>query len=44
MAENTVSGHNAGTCPNTDHYCPKAVVKFTGTVTYSYDCVELVSD
>ena len=44
QAENTVSGHNAGTCPNTDHYCPKAVVKFTGTVTYSYDCVELVSD
>ena len=41
VAEDTVSGHTAGTCPKADEICPKAV--FTGTVTYSYDCVELVS-
>ena len=44
VAEDTVSGHTAGTCPNSDNFCPKAVANYTGTVTYSYDCVELVSD
>ena len=45
VAENTISGHNAGKCiAGSGDFCPKAVVKFTGTVTYSYDCVELVSD
>ena len=43
VAEDSISGHNTGKCPATDDFCPKAVVKFTGTVTFAYDCVELVS-
>ena len=42
VAEDTVSGHNAGTCASPKaktHICPKAVVKYSGTVTYSYEKV-----
>jgi hypothetical protein len=42
QAEDTVSGHNAGTCASPKaktHICPKAVVKYSGTVTYSYEKV-----